>query len=98
MICRKEACSMSDKNPKHPLKKKKVAAKINIADHAARVPPPVSTGQVQYQRAIQTAAGIDRKIFRFRFSARNRPDQSQHYQASFLFPSSPLQQPFSVKS
>ena len=26
---------MSDKNPKHPLKKKKVAAKINIADHAA---------------------------------------------------------------
>ena len=26
---------MSDKNPKHPLKKKKAAAKINIADHAA---------------------------------------------------------------
>lgn len=26
---------MSDKNPKHPLKKKKVAARINIADHAA---------------------------------------------------------------
>ena len=25
---------MSDKNPKHPLKKKKAAAKINIADHA----------------------------------------------------------------
>ena len=35
MICRKEAYSMSDKNPKHPLKKKKAAAKINIADHAA---------------------------------------------------------------
>ena len=32
---RKEAYSMSDKNPKHPLKKKKAAAKINIADHAA---------------------------------------------------------------
>lgn len=26
---------MSDKNPKHPLKKKMAAAKINIADHAA---------------------------------------------------------------
>ena len=26
---------MSDKNPKHPLKKKKAAAKINIADPAA---------------------------------------------------------------
>ena len=24
---------MSDKNPKHPLKKKKVAAKVNMADH-----------------------------------------------------------------
>ena len=28
---------MSDKNPKHPLKKKKAAAKINIADHAAEM-------------------------------------------------------------
>ena len=35
MICRKEAYSMSDKNPKHPLKKKKVKAKINVADHEA---------------------------------------------------------------
>ena len=35
MICRKEAYSMSDKNPKHPLKKKQAKAKINIADHAA---------------------------------------------------------------
>ena len=26
---------MSDKNPKHPLKKKKVKAKINVADHEA---------------------------------------------------------------
>ena len=26
---------MSDKNPKHPLKKKKVAAKVNMADHEA---------------------------------------------------------------
>ena len=31
---KKEAIYM-DKNPKHPLKKKKAAAKINIADHAA---------------------------------------------------------------
>ena len=27
MICRKEAYSMSDKNPKHPLKKKQAKAK-----------------------------------------------------------------------
>lgn len=26
---------MSDKNPKHPLKKKKVVAKVNMADHEA---------------------------------------------------------------
>ena len=26
---------MSDKNPKHPLKKKKVKAKIKVADHEA---------------------------------------------------------------
>lgn len=26
---------MADKNPKHPLKKKKVAAKVNVADHEA---------------------------------------------------------------
>ena len=26
---------MSDKNPNHPLKKKKVAAKVNMADHEA---------------------------------------------------------------
>ena len=33
---------MSDKNPKHPLKKKKVKAKINVADHEAveAVPAP----------------------------------------------------------
>ena len=24
-----------DKNPKHPLKKKKIAAKVNMADHGA---------------------------------------------------------------
>ena len=28
---------MSDKNPKHPLKKKKVAAKVNMADHEAGI-------------------------------------------------------------
>ena len=26
---------MADKNPKHPLKKKKAVTKINVADHAA---------------------------------------------------------------
>lgn len=26
---------MSDKNPKHPLKKKKEVPKVNMADHAA---------------------------------------------------------------
>ena len=33
---------MSDKNPKHPLKKKKVAAKVNMADHEGQ-------GAAQYE-------------------------------------------------
>ena len=35
MICRKEANNSMNNNRYQPLKKKKAAAKINIADHAA---------------------------------------------------------------
>ena len=35
MTERKEAYDHVRKNPKHPLKKKKVAAKVNMADHEA---------------------------------------------------------------